>query len=77
MKDGAPVFVKIDDYKDVLDIMSLLKEKINEANSILDKISEVKSKEDAEIENWRSNIEDLQLKISIMDKTILDVNVDE
>ncbi|MFT4304840.1 MAG: hypothetical protein ACMXX8_02005 [Candidatus Woesearchaeota archaeon] len=77
MKDGAPVFVKIDDYKDVLDIMSLLKEKINEANSILDKISEVKSKEDAEIENWRSNIEDLQLKISTMDKTILDVNVDE
>ena len=74
MKDGAPVFVKIDDYKDVLDVVKLLKEKINEANSILDKINEVKSKEDAEIENWKHSIEEIKSKVSTIDKTLLNVS---
>lgn len=74
MQEGAPIFVKIENYKDVLDIISLLKEKIKEANVMLDKISEIKSKEDAEIEKWRSNLEDIKSKVSTMDKTLLDVN---
>lgn len=74
MQDGAPIFVKVEDYKDVLDVVSLLKEKINEANKILDEISEIKSKEDAELENWKNNIEEVKAKVSAMDKTLLDVN---
>lgn len=74
MKDGAPVFVKIEDYKDVLDVVSLLKEKINEASSILDKINDVKAKEDAEIENWKNSVEEIKSKVSTIDKTLLNVS---
>ena len=74
MQDGAPIFVKIDDYKDVLDVLSLLKEKINEANSILDEITELKSNEDAEIDNWKSTINEVNSKINSIDKTLLNVN---
>lgn len=74
MKEGAPVFVKVDDYKDILDVMDLVKEKIKDANSILDKISAVKAKEDAEIENWRKGIDDAESKLAKIDKTLLEVN---
>lgn len=74
MQDGAPIFVKIDDYKDVLDVLSLLKEKINEANSILDEITELKSNEDAEIDNWKSTINEVNSKVNSIDKTLLNVN---
>ena len=74
MKDGAPVFVKIEDYKDVLDVVSLLKEKISEASSILDKINDVKAKEDAEIENWKNSVEEIKSKVSTIDKTLLNVS---
>jgi hypothetical protein len=74
MEDGAPIYVKIEDYKDVLDVISLVKEKLDEANSILDKITDLKVKEDSEIENWRSEINEVQTKISMIDKTLVNIN---
>lgn len=67
-----PVFVKIEDYKDVIDIMELIKNKVNEANSILEKIRELKSQEDAELELWNSNLEDVERKIAYIDKTLFE-----
>lgn len=74
--NGAPVFVKIDEYRDVLDILSLLKEKISEANGLLDEITDVKAKEDSEIENWQATIDEVENKISLIDKTLVEVNAE-
>jgi hypothetical protein len=73
MKEGAPIYVKVEDYKGVLDIIALVKEKIRDADSILHQISDVKSKEDIEIENWKVSLEEVKVKVSEIDKTLLDV----
>jgi hypothetical protein len=73
MQEGAPIYVKVEEYKEVLDIIGLVKEKIGEADLVLNQISEIKSKEDIEIENWKSSLEDVKIKVSNIDKNLLDV----
>ncbi|OYT31615.1 hypothetical protein DRJ22_05895 [Candidatus Woesearchaeota archaeon] len=70
MNDKVPVFVKIDEFKDVVDIISLMREKINQAKFLLDKIAEVKAKEDAELADWSKDLEDVEARINAIDKSL-------
>ncbi len=72
MAKELPVFIKIEDYKDVIDIMELTKNKVLEANEILEKIRRLKAEEDAELELWNSNLEDIERKISYIDRTLFE-----
>ena len=72
MAKEVPVFIKIDDYKDVIDVMELIKNKILEANGVLEKIRKLKAEEDAELELWNSNLEDIERKISYIDRTLFE-----
>ena len=69
--ENAQVFVKIEEYKDVLDTISLIKEKIEDARSTLAKLNEVKSQEDSEISSWSEKIAELETKISDVDNKLL------
>ncbi|MFP4117305.1 MAG: hypothetical protein ACLFTR_00095 [Candidatus Woesearchaeota archaeon] len=72
MAKELPVFIKVEDYKDVIDVMELIKNKILEANGVLEKIRKLKAEEDAELELWDSNLEDIERKISYIDKTLFE-----
>ena len=72
MAKEVPVFIKIDDYKDVIDVMELIKNKIVEANGVLEKVRRLKAEEDAELELWNSNLEDIERKISYIDRTLFE-----
>ena len=69
---GSPIFVKIDEYKDILDVIALLKAKISEAKSILGKINEIKNVEDKEIETWANELEEVERKLYYIDRTLLE-----
>jgi len=68
----ADIFIKIDEYKEVLDVLELLKHKISQARAILRKINELKNQEDAEIEDWSTSLDDIEKKISFIDKSLLE-----
>ncbi len=70
--ERKPLFVKIDDYKDVVDIMTLIKKKLNDAKGILSSINDIKSQEDSEIEQWNSNVEDIENKVEYIDKNLFE-----
>ena len=72
MARGSPVFVKIDEYKDILDVIALLKSKISEAKSILGKINEIKNAEDKEIETWANELDEVERKLYYIDRTLLE-----
>lgn len=74
-KESMPVFVKIEDYKDVLDIIDMIKSKIAEAKEALAKINELKNEEDAELELWRSGIEEVERKVVFIDKTLFEPSI--
>ena len=71
----APVFVKIDDYKDIADIINLTRSKIKQAKYLIDKIKELKSKEDAEISRWDSELSEVENKVAAIDKTLFEPRV--
>lgn len=69
---GMPVFVRIDEYKDVLDVMNLVKSKIAEAKGTLAKLNDLKNEEDAELELWHTSLDDIERKVEFVDKALFE-----
>ncbi len=72
MRDTMPVFVKIDEYKNVIDTMGLIKAKIELAKDTLAKINQLKNEEDAELELWHNSLEEVERKIEFVDRTLFE-----
>lgn len=73
MPEPAPVFVKIDEYRDILDVINVIKSKINDARHVLKRINELKAEEDNEVDLWTSNIGEVERKVEMIDKTLFEV----
>ena len=72
MEKGMPVFVKIDEYKDVLEIMGLIKSKLEQARAVLSKIIEIKSQEDDELRAWQTDLDEVEKKVALIDGTLFE-----
>jgi len=71
-KKEVPVFVKIDEYKDVLDILTLAKEKLELAKNSLAKVKELNDRRGREIEGWENIIKNAEDRIDDVDHTLLE-----
>jgi len=67
---GMPIFVRIDEYKDVLEVMDLLNKKLAKAKEIIENINGLKAEEDAELEMWQRELADVEKKISFMNHSL-------
>ena len=74
-KNRMPVYVRIDDYKDVLDVLSLIKNRISEAKQIINDINEIKEKENREIDQWKLKLDDINKKIELIDKALFEPEI--
>jgi len=72
MGTGAAVFVKIDDYKDVLDVLDLIKGKVQEIRSTLESLNQLRKEEDNEMQQWYNMIGDIEKKIENIDKMMVE-----
>ena len=72
MERQTPVFVKVDDYKDVLDILDLVKNKVTDAKTLLHEINDLKNKEDVELQTWNNEINEIERSIEHIDQTLLE-----
>jgi hypothetical protein len=72
MDSKAPVFVKIEDYKDIVDLIALVKNRLKQAKFLLSKIKEIKDQEDAEITTWTNEIEDVDQRINDVDRALFE-----
>jgi hypothetical protein len=71
MKKG-PVFIKIDEYKEIIDTISLIKAKINESKNLIKQINDLKNEEDNELEVWSNELDEIERKIHYVDKTLFE-----
>jgi tetrahydromethanopterin S-methyltransferase subunit G len=72
---GMPVFVRIDEYKDVLEVLNLLNAKLGKAKEIIQRINELKADEDAELEMWQKELSDVEKKMDFLNHTLVEPNV--
>lgn len=66
----APVFVKIESYKEVLDIIGLVKSRLQEARDILERINDLKKQEDAAVDTWRAALEEIERRVDKIDESL-------
>ena len=72
MHKDKNVFVKTDEYNDILDIIALINEKVREARMILGKIDDLKNQEDLELDAWKSSLDDVERKLKYIDQTLFE-----
>lgn len=61
--EKMPVFIKVDEYQQISDMLAALRDKIEKAKEHLSRIEEIKKSEDEEIENWKNGINELEAKL--------------
>lgn len=65
-----PVFVKIDEYNEVLNIVRTVRKKLDEAKETLLRINELKNEEDHQMEMWQSALGEVEKKIDFIDHSL-------
>lgn len=68
----AQVFVKIDNYKDILSTVGIIKDKLDNAKNTLARVRELKSQEDSELENWDGKLNEIESKIEEIDRILFE-----
>ena len=68
--DQMPVFVRIDEYEDVLSTIRLIRKKIEEAKDTLLKINDLKNEEDHQLEMWQNAISEFEKKVDFIDHSL-------
>lgn len=68
--DKMPVFVKVEEYEDVLNLIKTIKKKIEEAKVTLLKVNDLKNEEDHQLEMWQSALEEVEKKVGFIDSSL-------
>jgi len=68
--EKMPVFVKIEEYNDVLSLMRTIKKKLDEAKGTLLKIHDLKNEEDHQLEMWQNTLAEVEKKIDFVDHSL-------
>ena len=69
---GAPVFVKVNEYKEIIDVLDMVKSKLEEVRNTLGSVNELRNEEDSEISMWNATIDDIEKKIEDIDKMMFE-----
>ncbi|MFP4119255.1 MAG: hypothetical protein ACLFTH_04340 [Candidatus Woesearchaeota archaeon] len=72
MDEKSPVFIKIDEYRKVLDLVDDLKKKTGEVRSTINEIKELRDKEEETLQFWQQKIDDVDKKILFVDQTLFE-----
>ena len=72
MENDLNVFVKMEEYNDLLDIIALINKKITDAREILKKIYDLKNQEDYELESWKNSLDDVERKLKYIDQVLFE-----
>lgn len=69
-QNDVPVFVKLEEYNDILAIVSVIKKKIAESKDTLLKLEQLREEEDHEVVLWESNLKDVSEKLEFVDSIL-------
>lgn len=71
--EDKPVFVKIQQYREAMAGIELLKQKIQDIEFIIGKIEELRAQEQVELQNCQSNLDKIKEKLIAIDKRLFEV----
>jgi len=70
INESNPVFVKIDKYKDILNIVEVINKKVTGVKQLLAELEELKDKETEELNSWKNNLDQITHKLETMQEEL-------
>jgi len=70
--EEQPLFVKIEKYKDAIKTINQLKEKLDDAERLLDELNSIKEQEERELRSWHQDLEDIKQKLMLVDQKLFE-----
>jgi hypothetical protein len=67
---GQSLFVKIDKYNGLLDLVTEIRKKLNNADRILKELEDIKKEEEKELRNWQGDIASIKNKLVGIDEQL-------
>lgn len=71
MTKNMPIFVRVEKYDDISKTIAKIKEKMKEAKTSLDKIMDLRTQEEKEIEEWSAELESVEERIATIEDTLM------
>ncbi len=68
--ERMPVFVKVEEYNNVLELMKTIRKKMEEAKNTISKINDLKNEEDHQLEMWQSTLTEIEKKVDFIDHSL-------
>lgn len=65
-----PVYVKLEEYKNILALVDTLKAQLMNAKETLNEIKKLKQEEDVELEIWQTVVTEIENRVHFIDSTI-------
>ncbi len=72
MDDQNKMFVRIDEYKKILDTINSMKSRISDSKELLEKINNTRIEENEEINQWISKLKDIEENLIYVDENIFE-----
>ena len=69
-KKDMVVYVKLDEYNEIKEIIKLIRTKLKQARALLGVVSELKSKEEAELASISSEIAHVEERVNTADRAL-------
>ena len=68
--EKMPVFVKIEEYEEVVNIMATLKNRLDSAKETLTKINQLKQEEDAQLQSWQGALGEIESRLVTIENSL-------
>jgi|SRR3989344_7826466 len=68
------IFVKMDQYKEALETINKIRDKIKDADSVLNELRSMKDKEDMHLQKWHKDLEIIKEKLKRMDEVLYEID---
>ncbi|MEM2933251.1 MAG: hypothetical protein QXK80_00805 [Candidatus Pacearchaeota archaeon] len=70
IKEAKPLFIKIDKFREILASIEVIERKISEIETVINKLKEIKAKEEQVVADWHSELQELKEKLEIINKNL-------
>ncbi len=70
MVEKMPVFIKIEEYEEVLELVKTIRSKLEDAKATLLKINDLKNEEDHQLEMWQNALAEVEKKVDFIDQSL-------
>ncbi|MEM4239727.1 MAG: hypothetical protein QXM31_01300 [Candidatus Woesearchaeota archaeon] len=69
-KPIGTAFVAVDEYRTIMDHSNRVREKLDEADNFVHRLSEIRAEEEKVFDKWRSQLEEIERKLGQIDRVI-------